>query len=312
MSLKTRAGYDVTEAMWIKEATFGTVPTTGAWKHLGHITMFDPVRRPTYKERIGLGRQYPSNLELMKEDAELSVEFGALLKSVASGAEYEWMDLYALMWGEDDAAATVDLEKHEASMSVGAKLDLATDEYMLVKGAKFQEARIIAEHGPEPIRQILSFLGQKHTHGTVDYVSGTATRKNFPSTLLMKFADTDLLYNGASIIERLQSFEFTMRRKLDKRGGYPAEKTLYSKLSEMELSMDVSITLDFDSTPELNDFMGDVNRDILIKIPSGTGGRQLNLFSCKWREMRKPQRELDLIELRLTASVLGTPTITTL
>lgn len=304
-----RAGYDVTEAMWIPEANFGAIPQTGIWKHFGDCIVFDSVRRPLYKPRIGIGRQYPKELVMIREFAELNIEINLLKEDETEGEEHEWLELYVYMWGEDALAATVNLEKHEGPMSIGAKLDLVTDEYLTLVGNKFSEVTLRANLD-DPVKLLGAFVAQRLTHGTTDYMQGTASRKTFPTTSYLKLADCEFKYNGASILTRLQSFEFRMRREIDKRGSDATIKTLYAKFSEVGLAMEVSVVLDFDSTGELTDFMGDTTRDIEIHIPAESGGQKITLPTCQWKELRKPIREVDLIELRLVAEVLGTPTIT--
>jgi len=306
-----RAGFDVTEAMWIKEATFGGISQSGTWQFFGDVIGFDGKRRPVYKPRVGIGRQYPKELSLQKEYAELLVEAELLKKDVTVGEEYEWLNPYAAIWGADAVAATVNLEKHCFSTVVGAKLDLTTDEYLTFVGCKPNEITLKVDL-ENPMKLLYSLVSQKKTHGTVDYVQGTADRKTFPTESYIRLADCDVEYNSASIIERLQALEFTMRREINKRGSKTGAGTLFAKFSEVGLSMEVSLTLDFDSTNELTDFLGDTTRDIEIHVPTGSGGRQINLPTCQWKEFPAPIREVDLIELKITAEVLGVPTITTI
>lgn len=307
-----RAGFDVTEAMFIKEVTFGTTPITGAdkWRHFGNNLLFDPVKRPVFKPRVGLGAQKASALTLAKEFAELSLEAEILKKSAVADAEYEFCDFFALAWGEDANAATIDLEKHIASMSIGAKLAVTTPEYILCKGSKFESAEIKGSI-EDPIRFAASVIAQKYSYGTTDYVSGTPTRKNFPATDRIMWGDIDFWYGGSSLLDKIASFDFSMRRDMEKRGSNATTKTLYGKFAESGLSMEIAVALDFDSMTQLTDFLNETPKEILIKLPLASGGRIIALPDCKWREMRKPLREQDLIELSLTADVLGTPTITT-
>jgi len=305
-----RGGFDVTEAMFITEGTsWGTKPITGAWLHFGVPTLFDVQRRPIFKRKIGLGRQYPSDLILIKEYAELRVEAEMLAIDETVGSEYEWLDDYNYIWGLSVVAATIDLEKHMGSLSIGAKLDLTTDEYILLTGAKQIEYAIIAVVD-QPVIKRINFIAHPYTHTEVDYVSGDATRKTFPDTSYIKFGDCDFLC-PSSVLDRIQRFELIFRRDIQRRGNNATTPTKYGKFAEVGMAIEVNVTLDFDSTSELDDFLGDTPRDITIKIPDVVDGREINLPSCRWREMRKPIREVDLIELALTAECLGTPTITT-
>jgi len=307
--MSVRGGWDVTEIVHIKETTFGQTPTSGVWDHFGDWESFDPRRTPVYKPRIGFGRQYPKSFTKIKEYAELDLEARLLLKDAPNS--YEWLNPFALIWGEDAAAATIDFEKHIGSMSIGAKLDLATDEYLLVKGCKYESGAIRAAI-EETVVHVASFIGTKHTHTETDYVSGTATRRTFPTTGELKYGDTDFLIAAASVIERLQGWEFRIRREMQKRGTDDADSTLYAKFAEVGCSLESVLTLDFDSRAELDNFMSDTTFNIEIQCPKGSGGRKINLPTCQWKEMRKPQRNLDLIELSLTAECMGTPTITTI
>jgi len=297
--------------MFVAETSFGATPTTAVpWLHFGVPTLFDPQRRPVFKPKTGLGRQYPSDLVLMKEYAELRVEAELLDKDATVGEEYEWVDDYNWIWGADAVAATINLEKHIGSLSIGAKLDLATDEYAWLKGCKLQEY-VIAGRVDSPVIKRMNFLAWDYDHGTTDYVSGSATRKTFPTESYISFGDLEILYNTVSILERLQSFEIIFRRDIQRRGTNATTATKYAKFAEVGMSIKINLTLDFDSTTEYADWLADTARNIVFKIPDESGGRELNFNTCRFEEVRKPMREVDLIEKTMTAQVLGTPNITT-
>jgi len=300
----SRAGYDVTEVMWIKEATFGSTPTSGEWLHAGNPIGFDPRHRPIYKRRIGLGRQYPSAFDLVKKYAELTLEYELMKKDTTIGSEYEWTELIAYIFGETGNAATITLEKHISPLSIGAKLDLATDEFFLLAGSKLTEIEIRSAI-EEVVSCRASTLSQKMTHGTVDYVSGTATRKTFPTTDPIYFSDLDLTYKGSSILDSIQNFAFRIRRDIQRRGSDSTDKKLYRAFEEQGLSIEFEITRDFNSTTELTDFLGDTAFNVNIDIPSGSGGRRIELSGGKWQELAPPKRELELINVTLRAEFAG-------
>ena len=132
--MSIRGGYDVIEALWLKEATFGTTPDVGEWGHFGDVTAFDPRRQATFLNRVGLGRVIEKDFILTKEWAELLLEIDILKIDTPNG--HEWVDILNYAMGLSAPAATIDLERKIASLSIGAKLDLDTDEYMLLKGLK--------------------------------------------------------------------------------------------------------------------------------------------------------------------------------
>jgi len=297
-----RFGYDVTEIMWIVESILGTTPTSGVWLHAGHPLGLDPRPQPQWSEKIGLGRQIISAIEVTKKWGEFTVNYELEKEDEDVGYEYEWMDLIAYILGDDGNSATVVDEKHLASISLGSKLDLETDEFWLFKGCKLNtlemRGNIIAN---DPVRNTLTALAQDYSYGTTDYI-GSGSRKSFPNTGRIFASDCDLeIPSGSSIYDRLSEWTFRIGRNLQKRGAKTGNAQLFRNFEEGKLEVELEIVLDFDKKTELDDFLNATKRTAVLKVPTGTGGRSITLTDGKWREMTKPTRELDLIALTLRA-----------
>jgi len=298
--MPVRFGYDVVEVVWIEETSFGVTPTTGTWKHAGLPTGFEPRPQLQWKEKVGLGNQIITDNVKIKEFAELTFAY-ELLKEQATPA-YQWTNLIAYILGETGEATTINLEKRIKSLSIGAKLELATDEFWLFKGCKLNTLELSGNvETNEPIVATLGIISQKASYGTTDYVSGTATRQAAPTTDYILPSDCDLLYGGSSIYARLSEWRLRINRNLIKRGRDDTDKTLFRSFEEGKVEVELSIVLDFDSRIELEDFLNATKKDVAIQVPSGTGGRSINLTGGKWREATIPKRELELIALTLTA-----------
>jgi len=303
-----RAGYDVVECLWIDEgADFGTTPTTGTWKPIWLVNNFHPKPRPIFKEKVGVGRQLPSDFIEVKKYAEARIELELLAKQ--ADPAFEWTDIWHYIITNAAYGEAFSLGKRLKSLSIGAKLDLATDEFWLLKGCKPTGFSIAGELD-SPLKGSIDILSQVASFGTIDYVSGDATRQANPASDYIKHEDSDVIIdvggNGASsIIDRLNSWEFSVRRTLERKGKAATDPKLYKTFVEKDVVLELRVNLDFDSIAQLTQFLNTTPFDAVIKIPSAADGRQITLSNGKWLELDIPHRELDLIALDLTAKFAG-------
>lgn len=378
-----RAGYDVSELMWVEETTFKTTPTAAGtiWAHFGDPKRLAPAPNKTWRDRVGLGRQIPVGFTEVKKWHEPVIEYDILAKEATTS--YEWIEALAAVLGEDIAGASgtadsgssttlvddaltqdddywngmiltivagtnigesrnitdfvaatdtitvspafsaaidatsqyvisavsYDLEKRTVGRSIGAKLDLPTgsdDEYWIFKGCKTTEFELFSEmDGTVHVREHLIAIGACD-YNTTDYVSGSATRKTFPTTEPIVNGDCDIHVEGASIFSDVQSWRFRVARELEKHGSQSGAGTLFDKAIEKALTISLEVTMDFVSTTHLNQFLDATKFYAELEIPYGSGGRLITLSTsgdkqAVWKTATKPARELDLIGLTLTA-----------
>ncbi|MEM3737548.1 MAG: phage tail tube protein [Candidatus Bathyarchaeia archaeon] len=295
----TRAGFEVAEAMYIAESTYGATPTSGEWKNISLVTSLTPRSIQTRRDKIGIGHQQPSAFILTKKHAECNLEHTLLKKTVTP--PWEWTDFYTYIIGSG-----LSLANRVDSFSLGFKLDLATDEFGKIAGCKIREYEISGTLGEE-IKGRVAILGQAYSYDNSDYVSGTATRQSPPTTDPITFADVDVAYGSTptSITGRVNSFSFTLSRELKFLGSDTTTKTLYRRLEEQSRDITAEVTLDFDSTSELNDFLSDTSFTLRFDLPSGSGGRRVDLTGGKWLNVDQVFREVDLVALRLKARFTG-------
>lgn len=309
---EARAGFDVSELMWILESTRKTTPTSGAWNHLGDGLSLSPAGARNWRERIGLGRQIAKGFTLIKKWFEPVIEYDILHKD--AGNNYEWGENLAAALGTDVAESTIDLEKRIMYRSIGAKLDLPTgsdDEYWWFKGCKCNEFELSgAQDETVKIREaLIALVG---LYGTTDYVSGTATRETFPTTEPIVNGDCDLLIKPSggsltSIMPDVLSWRMRIRRNLERHGSDSGDGTLYDKALESKMELELEITMDFVNKTQLNQYLNATKIFAQLKVPNSTGGRQIGLSASGseqgvFRTMTKPARELDLINLTITGA----------
>jgi len=306
-----RAGYDVVETLFLEETEFGATPATGEWQATWLTTNFDPRPRPTIKEKIGLGRQLPSKYLEVKRFGEFTLE-AEMLAKVTSPA-YEWSKLFWFIVTDQTYGATFDLGKRLKSFSLGAKLDLAADEFWHLKGCKLTRFEIRSDGVDQVLRRIASGICQNYDYTTTDYVVAPATRQSppvpIPATAYLKHGDADIMidagsgYGDANILySRLNSWSFIMERTLQKRGTDPTIKTLYRAFAEERCNVKMRLNLDFNSRVELEQFIDSTEIDLKLQLPTGTDGRQIIVSDGKWLEHSTPKREIDLISVDLMAS----------
>jgi len=239
MSEYMRWGYDADRIGWIRETTFGQLPTTGQWNWGpgGEVLNFIPKFNPIYKKKVGLGRQILSDMILLKKFMELKVESELLARD---GTTWEWIDVFNYAMGASVPGATIDLEKHIASLSIGARIEASqtpTYNYWTCRGCKVNS--IILKGNVEenlPVTQEVDFYVQNPTFDTTNYVQGTATHQNKPNTDYLLASDCDITWGGSSFYHRLTEWQLELRRNLVKRGASDADKTLYRDFQEGEVS----------------------------------------------------------------------------
>jgi hypothetical protein len=297
-----RAGYDVTECLFIEEATFGTTPTTGTWKPMWLVNNFDPKHRPIQKPKIGVGRQLPSSYTEVKKYAEALIELEMLAKQ--GSPAFEWTDIFYFICTNSAYGATFNFDKRLKSLSIGAKLDLTTDEYWLLKGCKLTGFEISGELD-NPLKARINVLSQIDSFGTTDYVSGSATRQANPTSEYIKHEDCDITIAASSIIERLNNWTLSGRRTIERKGKSTADAKLYKAFVERDAELSLRVNLDFNSTTELTQLLSATEFTATVSIPSGATGRLLTLTNGRWAEHASPHRELDLISMDLTAKFSG-------
>ena len=197
-----RGAYDLTEVAFIEEAeaTQGTTPTAGAWKPIPVVTAFDPKFNPKIKRKVGLGNFKPVSLHTVKKEFTLDMEMDLVAKS--SNPAFEWLELAYYAISNSTFANTFALTKRLKTISVGAKYDLATDEYELLKGCMINKLALSGSAEDEnPLKMALNFDALNMVPiGTTDYVSGTATRNNAVSSTqaYITMADVDIQVNAGS------------------------------------------------------------------------------------------------------------------
>lgn len=298
-----RAGYDVTECLYIEESTFGTTPNSGTWKPIALVNNFDPRYRPAYKEKIGIGRQLPSKYVLVKKFAEFTINHELLAK--VDSPSFEWTDIWYYIITNETYGASFSLGKRLKTLSIGAKLDLATDEYWLLKGCMLTRYEIASGGVDQVLTGTIEGIAQDASQSTTDYVTGTATRQANPTSDYIKHGDCDILISDSSIYNSVNSWAFTVERTVEKRGKASSDAKLYRTFAPTRCDINLRINRDFDSTTQLSQFLNDTEFTAIIKIPSESGGRQITLSGGKWQELTIPHREIDLIAMDLTAKFTG-------
>jgi len=262
---------------------------------------FDPRPRPQWKKKVGLGKNIITKLLKVKEFAELTLAYELLAKDTSP--VYQWTTFLSYILGDDGEGTTIVDEKHIQPVSIGAKIDLTTDEFWHLKGCKLNTLELRGNVlTNEPVTATCGILSQIASYGTTDYVSGDATRGAAPDTDYIYPSDCDLEIPAASsIYGKLSEWTLRINRNLIKRGRDDTTKTLFRSFEEGELEIELGIVMDFESKTELDDFMGATPRTATLELPSGVGGRAITLTNGYWRDMSIPKRELELIALNLTA-----------
>jgi len=294
-----RAGYDVVECVYIEESTFGATPTSGTWKPIALVTNFDPRPRPIYKEKIGIGRQIPSGYTRVKRYAEFTINHELLAKE--SSPEFEWTQIWYYIVTNQAYGASFSLGKRLKTLSIGAKLDLSTDEYWLLKGCMLSRYEIGSGGADQVLTGTIEGVAQLATFSETDYVSGTATRQANPTSDYIKHGDCDLKIAESSIYDSLNSWSFVIERTIERKGTDSSDATLYRTFAPTRCDISLRINRDFDSKTELNQFLNDTSFTAELYIPNESGGRKITLSGGKWQELSSPHREIDLIDLTLTA-----------
>jgi len=289
--MAARGLWDVTELVWITETEWGVTPTTGTWKPVGGFESFTPEPRPVLTEKGGLGSQTVTDQQLVKLSGRFTIEHE--LKEKVTDPAFDWYNLLDTIVNKDGSGNPQNYPKH---FSLGAKLDLATDEFWHLKGCTIEEYTVEGRSADDTIRGRITGIAKQPIYGTTDYVSGSATRQSEPSSDAIVFGEADVeVPDGSSILGELISWSLTLRRTLTLRGADSAEPTLYGSIVPSKREYTLRIARDFRDKAEVENFINATERTAALEIPSASGGWNLALTGGRWRAMTKTFRDLDLI-----------------
>ena len=298
-----RGAWDVSLMNHLKEATFGETPTSGTWLPVSLVKSFEPRYMPTFKPKVGIGRQNPSNWTLIKEYYEFDIELEVIKREASP--DYNWYKLVQYIL-EKDATADGSPDNLLDSFSLSATIDLVTDEFWHLMGCMLDRVDLIGSSVDDLVTMKLHGIAQDGDYSTTDPVSGTATRRAQPADLYqIGMSECDVLYSKvpaavASIMDDISSFRLSMIRTLDKRGTDGTTDTLYRAFVPKDRRWEVEITKDFDSRTELEHFIDASKVDCTIEIPNEALGLIFTLEDGFWKSPSGvPVRELDLLNLRL-------------
>jgi len=289
---------------FITEGTFGATPTSGTWPPVSLVKSFEPRYMPNFKPKVGIGRQNPSNWTLVKEYYEFDLEL-EVIKREAAGYNFWTLPQYILEIGGGPTDGSPDnvLE----SFSLGAKLDLATDEYWHLMGCMLDRVDFIGSSVDDLVTMKLHGIAQDGDYTITDPCTlGSASRGDPPTDLYqIGMSECDVLYSKvpaavSSIMDDISSFRLSMIRTLDKRGTDGTTDTLYRAFVPKDRRWEVEIMKDFDSRTELEHFIDGSRVDCSIEIPNESLGIVFTLEDGYWQSPSGvPVRELDLLNLRL-------------
>jgi len=297
-----RGVFDVIEALYIEESTRGTTPTTGTWKPYGLPTLVDPRRAATKIRRRGIGTQKPTAFQTVKEHWTARLEYDLLTKETSPA--YNWKDFLNMALNIDGSGNPQNQPK---MFSLGAKVDLSTDEFYWLKGGSIENFEISGRDLEGTVKAAVDAVFQSGDYGITDYVSGSATRQAMPTTAAKQiaFGDIDIWYDTTtpddadSIIHRINSWSFNFRRRLEKRGTMAGAATKWRDFVCVEQNLELELNLDFDSRTEYEHFIDDTGFYCTLNIPEASGGVKLALSGGSWVGGELPVRELDLMGVTL-------------
>jgi hypothetical protein len=294
-----RAGYDVTEVAFLEEDVFGTKKTTGAFKPIPQVVLFDPQVNPTKRPKTGLGRQIAASIPTVKKNFDLQLNMELVTKSTSPA--FEWNELFYYGLSNGAYGDTYSLTKRLKSITLGAKLDLATDQFWTCTGNKLNTMELGCPDITDVLKLNMGFFVQNAVFNETDYVSGALTRQgavaaNQPS---LRLGDLDMeLDSGggySSLISRVNSFNLRVDRTLQRRGNAASDKQLWAAFVEGRCNVVLAMNLDFNSINEYTQTVGDTEIDFKITIPDASGGRIITLSDGKFTRFRTPHREVELI-----------------
>jgi len=297
-----RAGYDVTEIVYLKESTYGSTPTSGSWVSVSKPRTFTPRVTMVNREAVGLGFQQTQQFLKTKEYVEAEFE-GLIQKKSASGPAWNWKDFFLYIVAAAQAASPT---SRIDPFSLGAKLDLATDEFWHLRGCKLRSFEIRGDAVDDLLTYRCGVVGNYGRHTTTDYVSGTASRAGNPTTDPVAFSECKLeVPDATDILPDISRFGFTFTREVELRGTDATTPAKYANAVEGEREMRLEITKDFEDATEVTDFQASTERTMDLRVPLASGGVSLACSKLRWLTLEPPHRELDLVELTLTAKCTG-------
>jgi hypothetical protein len=292
--------YDLADVNHIKEATFGTTPTSGAWGVLPSVRRINILPQPVRRPKVGLGRQNPSDWKTVKKHATFNIDY--VMTAYDSSPAFDPWTFPQFIF-EQASGADGSPDDTLDSFSFAVKLDLATDEYWWLKGCKLTQFDWVGNELDDMVLCRASGIAQWYDYGTTDPVSGSATRDSAPDTDQVAFSDCDILYDPsspASIMDDISAFTLSIRRTYRRAGTNSTTAALYRAFVERSRSFHAEITKDFDARDELEDFIDDTKTKMTFELPNAANGSIIALTEGYFMPGSElPIRELELLDLRL-------------
>ena len=294
------AASDIAEVVFIEEAAFGTQPIAGAWLQFGNPTGFGFEPQYTVHRKRGLGHQKPTAFKKIKEFWRGRVDFDVLVKDTSP--VYNWSAILDMIINKTGANIPADQGNF---MSMGAKIDIATDEFYALNGGKLDSLTVGGSAVDDVIKASIEGIFQSGDYSETDYVTGTATRTAEIDSATVAYGDCDVLWgvdaSEATILSRLNSWSWNFTRAHRMRGTLAGATTKYREFVGVQQDITASLNIDFDSKTELEYLIDQTGFSLILKVPTGTGGVQIDCDGGKFVSGQLPVRELDLLGVTLNA-----------
>lgn len=294
-----RGGFDVVNALWLKETDFGVTPSgSEEWDPIWKVSNFDARKRKVNKNAVGVGVQGPSNILEVKYWGDITLDH-YILKEETSPTAFKWSEFFqniiadgSWTWGN-----------HVPSFSICSKLDLTVDEFWNIAGAKIDRYEIRGDSIEDLVMGRVHCLSKVIDYTNDDIIGVSQTQQANPLSEELVFGDVDLLYGTgtpASILDTLNRFSVVFQREIERRGTDATTPKQYAAFPEKTRKWTAEITMDFDDRTALEDMIDHSQIKLTLKIPNVAGGKEIAFTGGRWLDHEIPERELDLLDLSLS------------
>ena len=200
---------------FVKEATFGTTPTT-AMKYGGHLRTLDTPFNPNADELEPDNSRQFSEVIFTNEDHGFNAEL-SIYKSVASG--YSWLDLTELAIGANGTGVGMTLP------SFSTLLKVASDQFFLMKGCMVNSFELSTEGVGKQIRATIDALCKRIGVPVASRPSGIGADAAKPTTAPLTYNKypTSNIPNYATI--NAKNFTLNINNNLAPQEGFDTDST---------------------------------------------------------------------------------------
>lgn len=280
---------------FLKESTYGTVPSSGTFSWFGHVTKANVKSTVELQEKYRLkaadatDRRVTAEVQARLEHHALTIEF---LPNALSGST-DWTDTAELAFGATNGPADA-----ITSCVINVVALSGTAEFAAL-GCVANSIEMSCEAGGD-VEATMEFVCQDIIPGTtsgtltLDFSAGGLVHASEITADVLDFQNTEVLLSGTTAT-LCTAWNWKVDNKLEERYRLFSDETVPREILEKTRSVTGQITIDLQSVEEYDRLLARTNFAIAIVV----GAKTITFSGCKWSSTEIGISPEDLISVPL-------------